>query len=110
MARMVKATQIYGAQVERWYRSTASAEEVAAFYEEELGGMGWAQLEPPPPDPRVTSSPLRAWEKGSRIARIDVRPVRGQDGNPVRPSAVEVRFSIVEVLGPEATPGVPWDD
>lgn len=108
-SRQVSADNVTPATVERSYRSPASPDEIAAFFEAELASRGWTLLDPPPGDPNVTSSPLRAWEKDGLVARIDVRSRRGNDGEPLHPPVHDVRFSIVEELGPDATPGLPWD-
>ncbi len=94
--RITASSIVHAATIGRHYRTFASVDEVFAFYDEELRQQGWA-IGP-------SGSPShRSWRLGS--ANLGLSVIHRDADRPF----TQYDMTIREILGPEATPGLPWE-
>ena len=90
------------AKVQRLVETPASVTEVEQYFDREFLARGWRAVNSPPPDMRFGWNPSHAWQKGDVMA--------GLAATRIRSGTITIyRFAIAEVLGPDETPGVPWE-
>lgn len=98
--RWIDDRRVTPASIQRTYETSASIDEVIAFFESELASRGWTPVDPPPGDLGVGLEPDRVWQTDGLTAGLTFFPKRPS------PSTIGYVFQIAEVT--DALPGLPW--
>jgi hypothetical protein len=101
LGRMTGSTSATPAKVEQMSETTASVDDIKRYFDRELIARGWKAVDPPS-DLRFGWHPSATWQKNEVLAALMAS----------RASSATVTyywFAIAEILGPDQTPGLPWE-
>ncbi len=100
LGRSTDADSVRPATVNGLAETPASVAEVEQYFDREFLARGWRAVDPPPTDMRFGWNATLAWQTDDVMAGLAASTIR---------SGTIYRFAIAEVLGPDQTPGLPWE-